>query len=182
MNLSQQLARLALANVAPGQMHYLTKSQMTDLALKVLHYVETRPPERLKTLIILAHSRTGTTDPDETVPWIENDLHQSEIELAYGFLAWVHQTQAFIHSSTFDNTWIGWRHSVEGKTPSQNATLVRMEKQLNPDDAPPPPPCPQCGASMRLVETPEWEPFWGCGQYPACRGHRIYRPNEERQW
>lgn len=33
------------------------------------------------------------------------------------------------------------------------------------------PPCPQCGAPTRLRRTrKDNKPFWGCTEYPACRG------------
>ncbi len=33
------------------------------------------------------------------------------------------------------------------------------------------PPCPQCGAATRLRKTrKDNKPFWGCSEYPACRG------------
>lgn len=41
----------------------------------------------------------------------------------------------------------------------------------------PVPYCPQCGAKMVLRKPKpheEWrfDPFWGCSQYPECRGTR----------
>ncbi len=38
------------------------------------------------------------------------------------------------------------------------------------------PPCPQCGAPMRQRKTrKDNRPFWGCTQYPACRGVLEYK-------
>jgi len=39
----------------------------------------------------------------------------------------------------------------------------------------PEPYCPECGAKMvlrRPKSHQSWEPFWGCSQYPECRGSR----------
>lgn len=39
----------------------------------------------------------------------------------------------------------------------------------------PVPYCPVCGAQMRLKKPGplvRWEPFWGCTEYPDCRGSR----------
>lgn len=39
----------------------------------------------------------------------------------------------------------------------------------------PPPHCPICGAKMALrrpKQHQDWPPFWGCSQYPECRGVR----------
>jgi restriction system protein len=39
----------------------------------------------------------------------------------------------------------------------------------------PEPYCPECGAKMNLRRPKQkdiWEPFWGCSQYPDCRGTR----------
>jgi restriction system protein len=47
-------------------------------------------------------------------------------------------------------------------------TEARVEKDGTPEDAPA---CPQCGAPMRQRKTrKDNRPFWGCTQYPACRG------------
>jgi ssDNA-binding Zn-finger/Zn-ribbon topoisomerase 1 len=44
----------------------------------------------------------------------------------------------------------------------------------------PEPFCPECGAKMKL-KLPRYgkkyyEPFWGCSQYPDCRGIRHINP------
>ncbi len=45
---------------------------------------------------------------------------------------------------------------------------ARSRKEGTPAEAPA---CPQCGAPMRMRNTRrENRPFWGCTQYPACRG------------
>jgi len=37
------------------------------------------------------------------------------------------------------------------------------------------PACPQCGAPMRQRRArKDNRPFWGCTQYPACRGVKAY--------
>lgn len=39
----------------------------------------------------------------------------------------------------------------------------------------PEPWCPECGAKMRLrrpKKGQDWQPFWGCSQYPDCEGTR----------
>ena len=44
------------------------------------------------------------------------------------------------------------------------STLIRVK---------PEPPCPKCGATMRLRRpkaADEWKTFWGCGRYPECDG------------
>lgn len=50
----------------------------------------------------------------------------------------------------------------------------------------PVPYCPECGAQMVLRKPRReqtWEPFWGCGDYPGCRGTRQIkadgRPEED---
>ena len=49
---------------------------------------------------------------------------------------------------------------------------ARAEKEGTPADAPA---CPQCGAPMRQRRTrKDNRPFWGCTQYPACRGVKEY--------
>jgi len=53
--------------------------------------------------------------------------------------------------------------------------LAAAEKDV--DDASPPL-CPRCGQSMFLriawQGTHQGEPFWGCPDYPHCRGVRVY--------
>lgn len=37
----------------------------------------------------------------------------------------------------------------------------------------PEPTCPDCGAIMRLKKPrpdQDWDAFWGCNRYPACKG------------
>jgi len=44
----------------------------------------------------------------------------------------------------------------------------------------PEPYCPECGAQMRLRKPREnqtWEAFWGCSQYPECKGARNILPD-----
>ena len=39
----------------------------------------------------------------------------------------------------------------------------------------PEPNCPECGARMVLRKPrpgQDWDPFWGCGRFPVCRGTR----------
>lgn len=43
----------------------------------------------------------------------------------------------------------------------------------------PEPYCPLCGARMILRRPPEgktWQPFWGCNDFPTCRGTRNIDP------
>lgn len=44
------------------------------------------------------------------------------------------------------------------------------------------PPCPECGKPMRLRQarsgTHAGESFWGCGDYPACKGRRSQSAGE----
>jgi ssDNA-binding Zn-finger/Zn-ribbon topoisomerase 1 len=44
----------------------------------------------------------------------------------------------------------------------------------------PKPYCPDCGAQMRLRRPrtgQNWKAFWGCSQYPECRGIRNIDEN-----
>lgn len=46
---------------------------------------------------------------------------------------------------------------------------------MQPLQTKPEPYCPECGARMRLRRPrphDNWEPFWGCSQYPECGGTR----------
>lgn len=39
----------------------------------------------------------------------------------------------------------------------------------------PEPYCPDCGGRMKLRRPPpgkDWRPFWGCSQFPDCKGKR----------
>ena len=39
----------------------------------------------------------------------------------------------------------------------------------------PAPACPECGSQMKLRRPgprDRWEPFWGCADFPDCRGTR----------
>lgn len=50
---------------------------------------------------------------------------------------------------------------------------ARAGQNGTPADAPA---CPQCGAPMTMRRTrKDNRPFWGCTQYPACRGVMEYR-------
>jgi len=43
----------------------------------------------------------------------------------------------------------------------------------------PEPYCPVCGAKMILRQpkpNQSWKSFWGCGQYPDCKGTRNINP------
>jgi len=45
--------------------------------------------------------------------------------------------------------------------------------------------CPNCGSSMRLRRAGRGRhagrQFWGCAQFPRCRGTRAYKPKEQEQ-
>lgn len=41
-------------------------------------------------------------------------------------------------------------------------------------------PCPQCGGPMVVCEGP-FGRFWGCRDYPRCRGTRNVQENTRRQ-
>ena len=51
----------------------------------------------------------------------------------------------------------------------------------------PEPYCPDCGGRMKLrrpVKSQTWDPFWGCTEYPECKGSRNIqedgRPETDR--
>ena len=53
----------------------------------------------------------------------------------------------------------------------------------------PEPSCPDCGAKMVLRKPKKgqyWEPFWGCMDYPDCKGTREImadgRPEEDDEF
>ncbi len=54
----------------------------------------------------------------------------------------------------------------------------------------PEPYCPKCGGRMilrRPRQGQNWTPFWGCSEYPECRGKRNIQENgtaeqEEGAW
>lgn len=58
----------------------------------------------------------------------------------------------------------------------------------------PAPWCPEDGAIMKLRRPKpgqSWEPFWGCSQFPACKGTRqidewtgepVYTEAEDEAW
>ncbi len=54
----------------------------------------------------------------------------------------------------------------------ERLSTVRSETRVERDGvAAEAPDCPECGAPMRLRKTrQDNRPFWGCTQYPACRG------------
>jgi four helix bundle suffix protein len=54
----------------------------------------------------------------------------------------------------------------------ERLNTVRTESRAQSDGVPADAPkCPQCGAPMRLRKTrKDSRSFWGCTQYPACRG------------
>ena len=47
---------------------------------------------------------------------------------------------------------------------------------IKPIQTKPEPYCPECGAKMILIKPPpkgsSWDAFWGCSQYPDCKGTR----------
>lgn len=52
---------------------------------------------------------------------------------------------------------------------SERLTTKRLEARER--NRPPSPACPQCGQSMRQRQSAKGE-FWGCTDYPACKGTR----------
>ena len=66
----------------------------------------------------------------------------------------------------------------------ERMSTVRSEARANQDGTPEEgPQCPQCGAPTRLRHTrKDNRPFWGCSEYPACRGIVNYTPstNDDR--
>jgi len=55
-------------------------------------------------------------------------------------------------------------------------TAARAQAEGVPENAPD---CPLCGAPMRMRKTrKDNRPFWGCTEYPACRGIADYHKGE----
>lgn len=51
---------------------------------------------------------------------------------------------------------------------SQVRSEARAQQNETPQEGPP---CPKCGGPTRLRKTKQGnKPFWGCAEYPACRG------------
>jgi ssDNA-binding Zn-finger/Zn-ribbon topoisomerase 1 len=49
----------------------------------------------------------------------------------------------------------------------------------------PEPYCPDCGGRMKLRKPgpgAAWDPFWGCSNYPGCKGSRDILPNGEPEF
>lgn len=61
----------------------------------------------------------------------------------------------------------------------ERMTTVRSESRSQREGVPEKgPECPKCGAETRLRRTRQGnKPFWGCSEYPACRGIVDYREN-----
>lgn len=59
----------------------------------------------------------------------------------------------------------------------ERLATVRSEARSQQDGTPEiAPACPRCGAPMRQRKTrQDNRPFWGCTQYPACRGVLEYK-------
>jgi very-short-patch-repair endonuclease len=66
----------------------------------------------------------------------------------------------------------------QGATAQQAVAEDVRAAEADADDAGPPS-CPRCGQPMilRVAQrgTHQGEPFWGCPDYPRCRGVRVYR-------
>jgi len=64
---------------------------------------------------------------------------------------------------------------TRGTTPK--ADLKPLDRAIRTK---PVPMCPECGEEMVLRRPrvgQEWEAFWGCSQYPKCRGSRDILPD-----
>ncbi len=77
------------------------------------------------------------------------------------------------------------RQLVASIEPQQPRLIGHMSRPTN-IRLKPEPYCPDCGGRMYLRKptyrrrpgpNPEWEPFWGCGNYPNCRGTRGIQHN-----
>ncbi len=62
----------------------------------------------------------------------------------------------------------------------ERLTQVRSESRARNDGVPEEAPaCPQCHSPMRMRRTrKDNRPFWGCTEYPACRGVREFSPQK----
>lgn len=65
----------------------------------------------------------------------------------------------------------------------ERLTTVRSEARSQTDGTPADAPvCPQCGATMRMRKTrKDNRAFWGCTQYPACRGVLNFEEKDRQQ-
>jgi four helix bundle suffix protein len=65
----------------------------------------------------------------------------------------------------------------------ERLSTVRSEARAGQGGAPEEgPECPKCGAPTRLRRTrKDNRPFWGCSEYPACRGIVEYREGGGRK-
>lgn len=68
--------------------------------------------EPLRTLLLRAVGSTGSCDPAETLPMIEEDLTSAEFRQAEAFLAWCHTTGHRFGHSNIHIRWADWQHNI----------------------------------------------------------------------
>lgn len=66
-----------------------------------------------------------------------------------------------------------WEALKEGRL--QELVAARKAEEEATAANPVTPPCPQCGRQMRKCHDRNGSPFWGCIDYPRCRGSRPWR-------
>ena len=71
---------------------------------------------------------------------------------------------------------LNWdREKIEDRGRRQGNAYVKSrpfgKPKKKPKNTPPAPMCPKCKSPM-VRRTSEFGPFWGCNQFPRCRGTR----------
>jgi DNA topoisomerase-3 len=59
----------------------------------------------------------------------------------------------------------------DARAPRKYKPIKHYKNQQQKQNAPPQPECARCKSPM-VRRTSEYGPFWGCSQYPACKGTR----------
>lgn len=68
--------------------------------------------DKFKTLLLTALKHSGTYDPEETLPYIEEQLTGEEFDLASEFLLWVHRNERTFGHGNFEDVFQEYKESA----------------------------------------------------------------------
>ena len=108
--------------------------------------------------------------------WLESD---DDTEVANAMIFLITRTMAMLGAQLRRQGANFLEHGGFRERMHQCRTQTRQTQ--SPTETPPPP-CPECGAPMRKRTSRSGEnagtPFWGCSNYPDCKGTREFEDND----
>lgn len=186
----QNIAEGSRAAATSGQMELrlvnVARSSLDELLLDYEDYLRQKGQQQWdkdgpQALKVRAVGKGQAPKIRDYAPWLQ---HKDPAVIANCVICLIHQANYLLDNQVRS---LEQRFIQEGGYREQLGA-ARREERRNQEETdrndPSSPACPQCGRPMvrRTARTGRnaGKPFWGCSQYPNCRGTRAYGKESDR--